>query len=78
MTRCQKVAVGVDILTISRRLGHGSPSIKLAVYGYLMLQADDNAARAIESALGTDVEQVDPVGGGNPVAIDGSGGPEGR
>lgn len=30
------IAAGLDILTISRRLGHGSPAITLSVYGHLL------------------------------------------
>jgi integrase len=45
------IAAGIDILTISRRLGHGSPTITLSVYGHLFPQTDDRAAQAIEAAL---------------------------
>ena len=41
---------GVDVLSISRRLGHGSPSITLNVYGHL-IRPDDRAAQIIEAAL---------------------------
>jgi hypothetical protein len=34
----------MDVLTISRRLGHGSPAITLTVYGHLMKGADAKAA----------------------------------
>ena len=46
------IAVGVDVLTISRRLGHGSPAFTLAVYGHLFANADASAARAIDAAMG--------------------------
>jgi integrase len=39
-------------LTISRRLGHGSPTITLGVYGHLFSNTDDEAARIMERALG--------------------------
>ncbi|UYO37482.1 site-specific integrase [Rhodopseudomonas palustris] len=45
------IAAGVDILTISRRLGHASPTTTLTVYGHLFPQTDDKAAQAIEAAL---------------------------
>ena len=32
------IAAGLDILTISRRLGHSSPTITLSVYGHLFLR----------------------------------------
>lgn len=44
------IASGLDVLTISRRLGHGSPSITLGVYGHLF-KTDDRAAAIIEAAL---------------------------
>ena len=42
---------GVDILTISRRLGHYKPSVTLDIYGHLMRGADAAAAKAIEGML---------------------------
>jgi integrase len=47
----QLIAAGVDVLTISRRLGHGSPTITLAVYGHLFHNSDDRSAGIIEAAL---------------------------
>ena len=44
------IAGGLDVLTISRRLGHGSPVITLAVYGHLF-KPDDRAAAIMEKAL---------------------------
>jgi integrase len=44
------INASIDILTISRRLGHGSPAITLNVYGHL-LKPDNRAADAIERAL---------------------------
>jgi integrase len=45
------IAAGMDVLTISRRLGHGSPTITLGVYG-LFSNTDDQAAQIIERAFG--------------------------
>jgi integrase len=45
------IASGLDILSISRRLGHGSPMITLTVYGHLFDNTDTKAAAAIEAAL---------------------------
>ena len=42
---------GVDILTISRRLGHYKPSVTLDVYGHLISGADKAAADAISGVL---------------------------
>ena len=45
------INAGVDILTISRRLGHSKAAITLDVYGHLIEGADAAAAKAIEGAL---------------------------
>ena len=45
------IAKGVDILTISRRLGHSKATITLDVYGHLIEDADAAAAKAIEGLL---------------------------
>jgi len=47
----QLIAEGIDVLTISRRLGHGSPTITLGVYGHLF-NTNDRAADVIERAFG--------------------------
>lgn len=44
------IASGLDVLTISRRLGHGSPAITLKVYGHLF-KTDDRAAQIMEAAF---------------------------
>ena len=49
----QLIASGMDVLTISRRLGHGSPAITLTVYGHLMTGADAKAAEVMEQAFAT-------------------------
>jgi integrase len=41
------IAAGVDVLTISRRLGHASPTITLGVYGHLFANTDDRAAQVM-------------------------------
>ena len=47
------IASGMDVLTISRRLGHGSPAITLRVYGHLIHGADDRAAQIMDAAFGS-------------------------
>jgi integrase len=47
----QLIASGLDVLTISRRLGHGSPTITLGVYGHLFANTDDRAAKAMDAAF---------------------------
>jgi hypothetical protein len=42
----------MDALTISRRLGYGSPTITLGVSGHLFSNTDDEAARIMEKAFG--------------------------
>jgi integrase len=43
------IATGVDVLTISRRLGHANPTITLNVYGHLYPSAADKVTQAIEA-----------------------------
>jgi integrase len=45
------IRAGVDVLTISRRLGHSKAAMTLDVYGHLMEGADADAAKAIEGVL---------------------------
>lgn len=44
----QLIAAGVDVVMISRRLGHASPTITLRVYAHLFAATDDRAAQAAE------------------------------
>jgi integrase len=44
----QLITSGMDILTVSRRLGHASPTITLTVYGHL-LSPEDRAAEIMQS-----------------------------
>jgi integrase len=46
------IAAGVDVVKVSRRLGHGSATITLNVYAHLFSKTDDDVANAIEAALG--------------------------
>ena len=47
----QLIAAGLDVLTISRRLGHASASITLNVYGHLFANTDAKAAEIMEAAF---------------------------
>ena len=47
----QLIAAGLDVVTISRRLGHASPTITLNVYGHLFSNTDDRAAEIMEAAF---------------------------
>ena len=51
------IASGLDVFTISRRLGHASPAVTLAIYGHLFRDTDKEAAGVIEVVLRTTVEQ---------------------
>jgi len=48
----QLIASGVDIVTISKRLGHAKPSITLSTYAHMFDTDDRKAAAAINAALG--------------------------
>jgi integrase len=45
------LGAGVDVLTVSRRLGHGKASVTLDTYGHLIEGPDAAAAKAIEGVL---------------------------
>jgi integrase len=47
----QLIARGVDIVTISKRLGHAKPSVTLAVYAHMFTTDDRKAAAAINAAF---------------------------
>jgi integrase len=46
------IAAGVDPVSVSKRLGHGSPAITLSLYSHLFTNTDGRAAAAIDAALG--------------------------
>jgi integrase len=46
------IAARLDILTISRRLGHGSPGITLNIYAHRFTNTDSGAAKAMDLAMG--------------------------
>src|SRR5262245_8091648 len=47
----QLIDQGVDIVTISKRLGHSKPDITLRIYAHLFQKNDGKAAAAINAAL---------------------------
>jgi integrase len=47
----QLIAAGLDVLTISRRIGHASPAITLGVYGHMFRNTDTRAAEIMEAAF---------------------------
>jgi integrase len=60
------IASGVDVLTVSRRLGHASPKVTLDVYGHLIHGGDDRAAQIVSAVFGN----------GSISVADGAGRPE--
>jgi integrase len=51
------IAGGVDVLTVSRRIGHASPVVTTRIYAHLFSETDKTAAKAIEAALRTGKER---------------------
>jgi integrase len=49
----QLIAAGVDVLTVSRRLGHARPSITTDVYGHKVQEHDREAAAVIGDVVST-------------------------
>lgn len=49
----QLIVSGAYVLTISRRLGHGSPTITLSVYAHRFRNKDKEAAEQMEAAYGS-------------------------
>ena len=47
----QLIAAGLDVLTISRRIGHASPAITLNVYAHVFKDSDVRAAEIMEAAF---------------------------
>jgi integrase len=47
----QLIDAGIDVVKISKRLGHSNPTITLRIYAHLFRENDDKAAEAINEAL---------------------------
>jgi len=47
----QLIDAGVDVVTISKRLGHAKPDITLRTYAHLFRKDDGKAAAAINAAM---------------------------
>jgi integrase len=45
------IDAGIDVVRISKRLGHADPSITLRVYAHLFQKRDDKSADAIDAAV---------------------------
>jgi integrase len=51
------IAAGLDVIAISHRIGHSSPSVTLNTYGHLFRNTDAAAANAIAAAMRTTRER---------------------
>ena len=49
----QLIDQGVDIVTISKRIGHSSPEVTLRVYSHLFARDDGKAAEALNRVFKT-------------------------
>jgi integrase len=45
------IAAGLDVVAISRRLGHANPTITLTIYAHLFTRDDSGAAVAIDAVM---------------------------
>ena len=45
------IAAGLDVVAISRRLGHANPTVTLNIYGHLFKKDDSAAAKAIDAVM---------------------------
>ncbi len=46
------ISAGLDVVAVSRRLGHASPALTLSVYSHLFVSKDSEAAAAIDKVFG--------------------------
>jgi integrase len=56
----QLIAAGLDVVTVSRRIGHSNPTVTLAVYAHLFGNADERAATIVETALASALPEMGP------------------
>jgi integrase len=47
----QLIAAGLDVVSVSRRIGHSNPTVTLGVYAHMFGNTDERAAAAVELAL---------------------------
>ena len=59
----------MDIVTISKRLGHAKPDITLRIYAHLFQKDDGKAAAAINASLNCSGANWVPLGPIVPVAF---------
>lgn len=47
----QLIASGLDVVTVSRRIGHSNPTVTLGVYAHLFGNTDERAAEVVEAVF---------------------------
>lgn len=47
----QLIAAGLDVVTVSRRIGHSNPTVTLGVYAHLFGNTDERAAEVVDKAI---------------------------
>ena len=47
----QLIAAGLDVVSVSRRIGHSNPTVSLGVYAHLFGNTDEKAVAVVEAAL---------------------------
>lgn len=45
------IDAGIDVMKISRRLGHSSPTVTLKIYAHLFRKRDDKSTAAINNVV---------------------------
>jgi integrase len=45
------IDAGIDVVRISRRLGHSSPTVTLKIYAHLFRERDDKSTAAVNAAV---------------------------
>ena len=68
----QLIATGLDVVTVSRRIGHSNPTVTLTVYAHLFGNTDERASQCRRSRDGHAARRMrtfEGWTGGNPVAI---------
>lgn len=56
------IRAGVDVLAISRRVGHASPMLTLSRYGHLVASTDDRATQAVGAPIGFRPALISAIG----------------
>jgi hypothetical protein len=54
------IASGLDVVVVSRRLGHANPNVTLAIYAHPFKKDDSAAADAVDAILRTPGEHGKP------------------